>query len=244
METVGLEWTVLTWNLQGSKRTDLDEVARVIRNEAPDAVALQEVRKPQAATLTKALTMHSIWAEKHYFLRPLFPSRTEGAAILTPHEIVSSGDVEVSANVSKRSYKRRILQFGTVQRPDASAYRIYNVHFSPNDLVAERRAEAGRIARLVESHGESPPAVILGDFNDHGEPDIIAALPGVEHLPAPPTNPANAATQAIDHVLLPAVARDVSVSVPAGGPEWGALSDHLPVTVRFTLDWVQGGFAS
>jgi len=27
----------------------------------------------------------------------------------------------------------------------------------------------------------------------------------------------------------------VSVTVPAGGATWAAISDHLPVTVRFTL---------
>ncbi len=48
VETVGLEWTVLTWNIQGTKRTDLDRVAEVIAAEQPDVVALQEVRKPQA----------------------------------------------------------------------------------------------------------------------------------------------------------------------------------------------------
>ena len=80
METAGREWTVLTWNLQGTKRTDLDRVAAVIAAEQPDVVALQEVREPQAAALATRLDMTSVWNEKHNPWRPFFPRRAEGAA--------------------------------------------------------------------------------------------------------------------------------------------------------------------
>jgi endonuclease/exonuclease/phosphatase family metal-dependent hydrolase len=244
VKTTGLEWTVLTWNIQGTKHTDLDRVVEVISAESPDVVALQEVRRPQAQHLTSNLSMTSNWVEKHHLLRPLFPGRAEGAAILTPHALISPESAEISVNASKRTYKRRILQWATVQRADASAYRVYNAHLSPNDLARQRRDEAARIAALVAGHGEVPPAIITGDLNDGGQPEIIVALPGIEHIPSPNTNPADIPTQSLDHVLLPVDAHSVSVSVPAGGDEWARLSDHLPVTVRFTLDWVQGGFAS
>lgn len=244
VETTALEWTVLTWNIQGTKHTDLDLIRDVIRAETPDVVVLQEARRPQTAQLAALLAMTSTWTEKHHPFRPLLPGRAEGAALLTPHTLTATGDVEISSAASKRSYKRRVLQWGTVQRADASAYRVYNAHLSPNDLAAERRAEAAEIARLVASHGDSPPAVVAGDFNDQSEPEIIAALPGIEHVVSPDTNPADTPVQSLDHVLLPPEAYAVSVSVPGGGDDWAALSDHLPVTVRFTLDWVQGGFAS
>ena len=85
--------------------------------------------------------------------------------------------------------------------------------------------------------------MVAGDLNDAGEPKIIAVLPGIEVLSAPCTNPASAPTKALDHVLVPPEATDVSISAPTGGERWAELSDHLPVTVRFTLDWVAGGFA-
>jgi endonuclease/exonuclease/phosphatase family metal-dependent hydrolase len=244
VKTAELEWTVLTWNIQGTKHTDLGRLSNVIQAEAPDVVVLQEARRPQADDLAKMLSMTSVWTEKHHPLRPLFPSRAEGAALLTPHTLRSPGSVEISANAAQRSYKRRILQWATIQRPDSSAYRVYNVHFSPHDLSVERRAEAKKVADIVRSHGDAPPAIIAGDFNDHGEPGIIAGLPGIEHIPSPKTNPSDVPEAALDHVLLPVEASSVSVSVPAGGPDWAQLSDHLPVTVRFTLGWVQGGFAS
>ena len=46
----------------------------------------------------------------------------------------------------------------------------------------------------------------------------------------------------LDHVLLPPEAESVTVSVPGGGGHWPEISDHLPVTVRFTMQWVDGDF--
>ncbi len=243
METIGREWTVLTWNIQGRKRTDLERLAVVISSESPDVVVLQEARKPQARKLADRLSMTQCWAEKHHLFRPLFPGWAEGAAILTPHRLTSADHAQVSSETSKRSYRRRIVQWATITRDDASGYRVYNAHLSPHDLSTQRLAEATRIAEIAESHGDAPPTVVAGDLNDAGEPQIIAALPGIEVLSAPLTNPSRSPTQALDHVLVPHEATDVSIGVPTGGDEWAELSDHLPVTVRFTLDWVAGGFA-
>ena len=85
---------------------------------------------------------------------------------------------------------------------------------------------------------------MVGDLNDTGSPEIIALLPGIEVLAPPPTNPSDRPTASIDHVLVPPEATGVSVSAPAGGPGWAELSDHLPLTVRFTLDPVEGGVRS
>ena len=243
METVRLEWTVMTWNIQGTKRTDLDRVAEIIAAARPDVVALQEVRRPQAHALADVLDMRHVWDEKHHLLRPLFPGRAEGAAILTPHTLSDPGHERISDATSMRTYRRRIVQWAVVQRADSSAYRVFNTHLSPHDMADERLAEATRITALAAALGDSPPSVVAGDLNDAGAPEIIAALPGIEVLTPPPTNPSKHPTERIDHVLVPPDASDVSVSVPAGGPDWAALSDHLPMTVRFALDWVQGGFA-
>lgn len=243
VETTGLEWAVLTWNLQGTKHTNVERVADVISGESPDVVVLQEVRRNQAVELAERLRMKFTWSFKHHPFSPFFPSRAEGAAILTPHALDAAAHTVISQTTSRRSYKRRIAQWALVGRPDTSAYRVYNAHLSPHDRPDQRRLEAIRIAGLVAEHGEHPPAIVAGDFNDAGEPIVIATLPGVEHVAPPATNPSQAPVDCLDHVLVPAEARDVSVSVPAGGDEWAKLSDHLPVTVRFTLDWVQGGFA-
>ncbi len=243
MGTEPREWAVMTWNLHGSEGPDLDAVAEVVRAEGPDVVALQEVRRAQAEGLAQRLGMRFTWAEKHSPYSVLSRSRAEGLAILTPHALDAAGHTEISDGESKRSWRRRIAQSALVGRGDASAYRIYNLHLSPEDLAAERRAEAVRVAEIIAEHADAPPAVVAGDFNDDGDATVIFALPGIEHVPPPPASPAEAPRQVLDHVLLPADAEHVAVSVPGGGADWAELSDHLPLTVRFTMDWVVGEFA-
>lgn len=228
------EWAVTTWNLQGTKATDLGRVSEVIRDLGPDVVAIQEVRKSQAAELGATLGMRFTWSFKHHALAPLAMDRAEGAAILTPHALAAAGHTVVSQVQSRRSYKRRIVQWALVGRRDGTAYRVYNVHLSPHARPERRRLEAITIAGIVVEHGDPAPVIVAGDLNDDEEPDVAATLPGIEHIASPPTNPSSVPTKHLDHVLLPPEVRAVSVSAPGGGPDWESLSDHLPLTVRFT----------
>jgi endonuclease/exonuclease/phosphatase family metal-dependent hydrolase len=228
-------WTVLTWNVHGSAGPDVGSIAASIRAQAPDVVVIQEIRKRQAAALATALSMRYSWALKHQPYTKLMWWRSEGMAIMTPHLLDAVGVTEVSDDQPMRSWRRRIAQWGLVGRADRSMLMIYNLHLSPHDDADSRRAEALRVSELVASIGDDPPAVVAGDFNDADDPSIIDALPGVEHVAAPMSNPSEAPTQALDHVLLPESAHDVEVDAPAGGEQWAAISDHLPVTVRFTL---------
>lgn len=234
-------WTVLTWNVHGSAQPDVEAIAAAVRNESPDVVVLQEIRRRQAVALSADLQMRYSWVVKHYPYTKLMWWRAEGMAIMTPHLLDAVGHTEVSDDQPKRSWRRRIAQWGLVGRADRSMLMIYNLHLSPHDDANSRRAEAARVRELVASIGDDPAPVVAGDFNDAGDPSIIDTLPGVEHVVPPMSNPSEAPSQLLDHVLLPEGATGVSVSVPAGGAEWAAVSDHLPVTVRFSLPRVSTG---
>lgn len=228
-------WSVMTWNLHGSAKPTIDAVAAAVAVEAPDIVVVQEIRKSQAAALARATSMRYTWALKHRPYTVLLWWRSEGMAIFTPHLLDASGHTEISGGHSKRTWRRRIAMWALVGRADRSAVRIYNLHLSPHDDAPSRRAEAVRVSEIVAEHGTELPAIVAGDFNDAEDATIIFALPGLEHEMPAYTNPSEEPSQLLDHVLLPADARQVSVTVPAGGPQWAAISDHLPVTVRFTL---------
>jgi endonuclease/exonuclease/phosphatase family metal-dependent hydrolase len=228
-------WTVLTWNVHGSALPSVDALATAIRDESPDIVVLQEIRSRQATELATGLQMRYSWAPKHYPYTKAMWWRAEGAAIMTPHLLDAVGHTEISDDQPMRSWRRRIAQWGLVGRPDRSMVMIYNLHLSPHQDAESRRAEAARVSDLVASIGDDPPPVVAGDFNDSDDASIIDALPGVEHIVPAMTNPSDAPTQLLDHVLVPVGATNVTATVPAGGPEWAAISDHLPVTVRFTL---------
>ena len=228
-------WSVMTWNVHGSKRPSIDALAAAITVEAPDILVVQEIRRTQAAKLAGAISMRYTWALKHRPYTVFVWWRSEGMAIYTRHVLDAPGHTEISSGQSKWNWRRRIAMWALVGRADRSAVRIYNLHLSPHDNAPARRAEAVRVSEIVAEHGTEPPAIVAGDFNDAEDATIIFALPGIEHLVPANTNPSDAPTQVLDHVLLPPDARQVSVTVPAGGPSWAALSDHVPVTVRFTL---------
>ena len=227
-------WSVTTWNVHGSAHPDLARVAERLQVEAPDLILLQEVRESQAAELARRTSMRFTWARKHFPYTRLAPRLAEGLAIMTPHSLGASDHAEISKG-ARPSWKRRIAQWGVVARPDGSTLRAYNVHLSPHVGGADDRCvEAARVEELATGHGTLDDVVVGGDFNDHDDSAVIDALPGVEHFPAPPTSPAAAPTKCLDHVLVPSDATEVSVTVPAGDEAWATISDHLPVTVRFT----------
>lgn len=242
MATVAREWTVTTWNIRGSEKPRIAGLAEAIAAEAPDVVLIQEIRRSQATALASRLGMRFSWAEKHAPYTKLAWWTIEGMAIMSPHALDAAGHTELRRGTLRHPWRRRIVQWALVGRPDHSTYRVYNLHLSPHERAPDRREEAVRVAEIVRGHGDVPPAIVGGDFNDDLDSSIIYALPGIEHIGVPPANPSDVPTRTLDHVLLPTDATDVSVTVPGGGDDWTALSDHLPVTVRFTLDWVEGEF--
>jgi endonuclease/exonuclease/phosphatase family metal-dependent hydrolase len=241
MTTVARTWTVTTWNLHGSASPPIASVAARLRPLSSDIVVLQEVQRRQSESLAAALGMQHHWALKHYPWTPLLKSKAEGMAILTPHGLSATGSVSLTPDTSRWSHKHRIVVWGLVKRADHSAYRVYDVHLIAGDAAADRLDQAERVAALVAEHGGAP-AIVAGDLNAHDEPAVIAALPGIEGAATAGTSPADTPARRIDHVLVPAAGTDVTVRVPVGGAEWAALSDHLPVTTAFTLDWVEGDF--
>jgi endonuclease/exonuclease/phosphatase family metal-dependent hydrolase len=238
--SVARTWTVTTWNVHGAARPPIASIAARLRALPSDVIALQEVRSAQAAALANALGMQHHWSLKHYPWTPLMKAKAEGAAILTPHSLESAGSESLPPAPSRWTYRHRIVLWALVRRADRSAYRVYNVHLTSGGDQAERLRQAQHVAALVTAHGGAP-AIVAGDLND-ASAAIVDALPGSEGPATAPTNPAGEPTQRIDHVLVPDGATEISVSVPAGGDEWAALSDHLPVTTTFSLDWVEGDF--
>jgi exonuclease III len=91
----GGRWSVLTWNVHGSQRPDIDALAEVIRAEAPDVVAIQEIRRRQAAALAAALPMRYAWSLKHRPYTRAMWWRSEGMALMTPHLLDAVGHTEV-----------------------------------------------------------------------------------------------------------------------------------------------------
>jgi len=225
-------WRVLTWNILGSHRPNLDVVAEVILGYSPDVITLQEIRRKQARVLARRLEWRFVWTRKHYPYTPLVWWRAEGLAIATPHKIGEPITGTISPGVSTWTFRHRVAMAVTVTR-GGDVLRIANTHLASHN-ADERIAQAARVVSMV---GERRPAVVAGDFNSADEVEVLREFrwldlvdPGGED-----SSPAIAPMQRIDYVLVPESATVTLQITPSGGEPWHQLSDHLPVLVEFEV---------
>lgn len=225
---------VVSWNLHGSAGPDLARVAEELLRAGVDVAGLQEVRSVHARRLGRALGWQVSWVFKHFPLTPLLWWRAEGMAILSRHPIVGSGQGALTTGVSRWSHRRRVAQWCDIDHP-AGRFRLVNVHLASSPGAgSERVAQASRAVR----HLDAGPSILTGDLNAPDEADVMAVLrsaglrdawdgPGPGH-----TNPAGSVRQRLDYVFPDPSFAVVACTVPDDGPDWAALSDHLPVHAR------------
>ncbi|MEY2582376.1 MAG: hypothetical protein QOE09_2225 [Ilumatobacteraceae bacterium] len=225
-------WRVLTWNLQGSQRPNLDVLAEVIAAYAPDVVALQEVQRHQASGLARRLGWPVLWTRKHYPYTPLLRRRAEGLAMMTFHSMTDTVTASISPGVSTWIYLHRVAMAATVHGK-GQAIRVANTHLASHS-AEERIAQARRVAALV---GAFRPVVVAGDFNAPDELEVTREFRvlGVVDPGGAYTNPSIAPRQRLDFVLVPETATVTARLTPEGGEQWMELSDHLPVLVEFSI---------
>ena len=229
-------WRIVSWNLRGSHRPDLAEIAEVVRGYAPDVLAVQEIWRGQARELASRLGWQHVWARKHHPWSPLVWWRTEGLAILSPFPLGTPVHRSISSGVSTWTYRHRIVLAATVRRGASEELRLYDTHLASDDATDQRIVQLRRVADLVDAEG-ARWSVVAGDLNDEGEPEVVRELHrvGLRDVDGGATNPAIAPRQRLDHVVVPEGAVVVDQHEPDGGEHWAELSDHVPVLVAFHL---------
>jgi endonuclease/exonuclease/phosphatase family metal-dependent hydrolase len=238
---------VMTWNLRGAGRPDLDEVAGRILAAHPDVIGIQEVRSGQAAKLASRLRWHHHWALKHLSYGPL-TWLAEGMAVLSPYPLPLHTRTVLNPHVRPWSYRRRIMQSTLLEGPYGQMY-ILNAHLASHQAPDERAQQAELVAGEVRRHrDDNVITLVLGDLNAADEPTTLAPLEAAGLTDAWRisedattrsssgfTNPASRPQQRLDYVLVPETMSVDGVDVPAGGDEWNRLSDHLPVIARLRV---------
>jgi endonuclease/exonuclease/phosphatase family metal-dependent hydrolase len=235
--------TVLTWNLRGSARPDLDAVAKQLRVRAPDVAALQEVQHGQAISIARALGWASAhWSFKHF---PVVKA-LEGLAVLSPHALEDARTLVVSRCIPPWSHRRRIAQLVRL-RVAERILLLANMHLASGDARA-RRQQARRLLAVLQ-----PGTLVVGDLNDRAGSDVLRLFTAAglrdtwaaRHPGAPeadgathwrPRDPDERPTRRLDYVLAPQGDHLLAATVPtAADSDLGAyrrLSDHLPLTTR------------
>lgn len=239
--TVPPDLVLVTWNLQGAAGLDVTAASAALLGltepRVPDVVVLQEVQRRQAARIGRALGLaHRLWAFKHWPV--VHPA--EGLAVLSRFPVRRSV-VRTLHRAPFWSWRRRVAIVAEVVAP-AGPVTVVDVHLSPHDLGAHRRAEAEAVAQLA-STGVPARTCVAGDLNDvpggaahvallaAGWTDVWARRP-LAGTASPPTLGADGATnwsdtgpregrppdQRLDYVLVPAAWTVADASVPSGDP--------------------------
>ncbi len=155
---------IATYNIHRCRgldgRTRPDRVADVIRQIAPDVIALQEVvgagphGRGHAEMLGAALGMGWVMAPARQLRGHHF-----GNAVLSRLPIVA----HIEHDLSWKTCEPRRMQRVDVTVAGGTLH-IYNVHLGT--AILERRHQAERLAAIVSDRHVNGPKLVLGDFNE------------------------------------------------------------------------------
>jgi len=229
---------VLTYNIHHGEGTDevfdLERVARVIRDAAPDLVALQEVDEGtaraggvfQARELGRLTGMTSIFGEAMPY-----DGGSYGEAVLTRFPIVAHANHVLPAS---QGHEPRAALVVHVRPPGTDrGFLFIGTHLDHTQDVEDRIAQARKLRSLFAPRN-ALPSILAGDMN--AEPDRIAVAvleQAWTRVSTGPTFPSDGPEHTIDHVFLrPAKRWRVIETRVIDEP---VVSDHLPLLV--VLEW-------
>ncbi len=218
----GATLTVLTANIQVG-RGDIAELAKLVRDNAVDVLAVEEVT-PDAAARIAASTIASDLP--HSFTRPA--QLAYGTALYSRYPLSSTATVPGFALTTLTA---------VASVPGRGDVQLFAVHPVPPLVAADWADELKKIGALLQGVPAPRPVIALGDYNatyDHvrfrslltGGYRDAGQLAGAGWRPTYPTDKAYPAVVGIDHVLLRGLgAADVSAHEVSG-------ADHLAVLAR------------
>ena len=219
----------MCWNLHHGvgedDKLDLERIAKVIREQKPDLVALQEVDNKcrrsksvdQAAELAKLTGLNSAFGKAMDY-----DGGQYGQAILSKFAI---GDTQVHQLPGDGEPR---IAFEAEVTVEGKALRMITVHLD-HQQDERRLKQAETLAKALENHHE--PMILAGDFNDVPGSAALVAFgepwkPLAKKAPVL-TCPAKKPSVEIDHFVVRGLEAAGEVEVL---PE-AVASDHRPIVV-------------
>ena len=184
---------------------DLDAIARVINEQNPDVVALQEVdvNIGRSGKINEAEILAEKTGMKSYFFAKAIDhdGGDYGVAILSKYEILESHNYPLPDDRSTNP-EPRVLATARMKTPNGFEFVFASTHL-------EVRREENRLMQMEEiekiANSSEIPMVIAGDFNAKPDSKAIEYLDKVFTRtcdPCPPTIPVINPNRAIDYIAF------------------------------------------
>lgn len=239
------ELKVMSYNLRFGELGTMDRLAREIKEQNPDFVALQEVDINSLRTAAKEMGNNGInfvneLAQRTgmfgFFGRTLNFSVKDGyygVAILSRHP---ASKVETFELPNPKAVEQRVLLKGNFMLDGHMPFVFASTHF---DYTSPETQELQAKYVIEKLTCDTIPAVVGGDFNSQaGSPAItLLSTDGAVLSGSNPTFPAKAPEKRLDHIFgFPKAAfrLENTTEGPAGAD---AASDHIPVISTITVDY-------
>ncbi|RUL88653.1 endonuclease/exonuclease/phosphatase family protein [Tautonia sociabilis] len=231
---------VLSYNIHHGRGTDdvvdLDRIARVINDERPDVIALQEVDRgvERSGRIDEPAELARLTGTRAVFERNIsYQGGDYGNALLTRLPIEASRNVPLPS--SYEGEQRGCLVVDLEAPGGQGSIRVLATHLDYRPPDEERLASAARIAEIAAEHPDRP-TILMGDLN--ARPDSAVLLRFDEdwtraNAEPMPTFPAVEPTRQIDYILVRPEARWRVVEIRVLEEE--VASDHRPIFAELEL---------
>jgi endonuclease/exonuclease/phosphatase family metal-dependent hydrolase len=248
---------LLTYNIHkgfsvGNRRFTLETIRHALHQIDAEIVFLQEVRghsdhhplPPDGLSNRETeeeaqfeYLADQLWPHHAYGKNAIYRSGHHGNAILSSHPFSEWENI----NVSTRRYASRSLLHGVIEPTPGIPLHLICVHLGL--FEGERRIQLTRLVERIRSHVPDHEAlVIAGDFNDWrrqaneylcGELGLVDIYASQHGKPAQ-TYPVWRPLLAVDRIYARGIT-EIDCHRLHGKP-WTGLSDHLPLTAKFSLE--------
>src|SRR5688572_28353748 len=235
------EVTVLSYNIHHGAGTDgkldLERIARIIRDQRPDVVALQEVdvKTSRSGGVDEAVELGRLTGMNAVFGKAMdYSGGGYGQAILSRWPIKKHFVHQLPQRAGREP---RVLLVGTIENAKGS-FVFASTHLD-HEIEEVRVEQARAINRILIQQDQKTPVVLAGDFNAVAESETMQELfkmwIDTAGDSAAPTIPARNPRRRIDYILVARGANGAWKTLRSEVLNEPVASDHRPVKVELEL---------
>lgn len=148
------------------------QIARILREQRPDVIALQEVLQHETLDNQAAWLAAQLGYDWHFVsVDPASQVRRYGNAILTRHPILKRGETRLRPLDDSRTAAWLRIDL------DGQPLNVYATHLHwTNEGASLRKQQLANLMEYIDATSEGIPDIVLGDFNATADAPELAAL--------------------------------------------------------------------